>query len=126
MIDFGAGFNWLTTLEALVAGAEISGAEYGKLLALALRWPTCACGELCKTLPRNEHGAPHDKVLQKLGSDFAGAVGFRDWTDALFLFRLIEHRTEQLLAQRSPVGIPQTLARLNRELAPTPGMEAGR
>src|SRR4051812_47695755 len=68
---------------------------------LADQWPTCACGQLCKDLPRLERGemvgVPNDQELRILGCDFASAVRFSDWPLALEVFEKIEQRTSELL-----------------------------
>lgn len=90
-------FNWLAILKDLVAGAPIKDYEHQKLVALAFEWPTCACGQLCKALPRTPSGAPVDGVLKNLGAFFAAAIEDGRWEAALGFFYQIEARTDRLL-----------------------------
>ena len=41
----------------------------------ASNWPTCACGNQCAALPRDEEGCPVDKVMEKLGGQFFWSIG---------------------------------------------------
>lgn len=38
---------------------------------LSADWVTCACGNLCKDIPRHKNGIPHDAELKVLGKYFA-------------------------------------------------------
>lgn len=41
-----------------------------RLKILAGDWPTCACGNQCSVIPRNEIGEPKDELLFDLGMRF--------------------------------------------------------
>ena len=41
---------------------------------LANSWITCACGNQCEIIPRNETGSPCDIILYELGLDFSYAI----------------------------------------------------
>jgi len=45
-----------------------------EIMDAAEDWVTCACGNLCKDIPRDEDGAPIDKKLWNLGCDFSVAI----------------------------------------------------
>lgn len=93
-------FNWLTVLRALVDGGYIDSSSYSLIYKFAGDWPTCACGQLCKQLPRGPNGAPKDRHTFILGDNFATAVANRNWEEALSLFKSIEERTNELLNGR--------------------------
>lgn len=91
-------FNWLTFLEAAVK-QEPSEEESLDAIHLAGNWPTCACGELCKALPRLHCGSPTDAVLIELGNNFIEHVARYNWPLALETFHQIEARTAVLLGE---------------------------
>lgn len=41
---------------------------------LAGAWVTCACGQQCASIPRNDMGAPIDRSLRALGLEFVGCI----------------------------------------------------
>ncbi len=95
-------FDWLKMLRSIIAGKVTVGPYLSaELRQLAMDWPTCACGQLCKVLPRLEGGAPEDYRLADWGSEFAGAISGHQWQRALELFEKIEKRTTLLLNESS-------------------------
>ncbi len=51
--------------------------DCGELLhasTLAGSWVTCACGNQCAVLPRNENAAPQDGTLYELGKSFSSLI----------------------------------------------------
>lgn len=97
------GFNWLTILADLGNGAWMSEDKMGELQDMAQRWPTCACGQLCRQLPRMEDGCPKDSKLRGLGGSFADKVNRRQWCKALDIFQQIEARTTELLEEQGVI-----------------------
>lgn len=94
-------FNWLAFLKDLAAGRKPTSKERVALNIWAGRWPTCACGQLCKSIPRsNLDGSPQDLHLKRLGLAFYHRIEIGNWTGAITAFREIEARTEQLLDQQ--------------------------
>lgn len=91
--------NWIIELKKAIE-KEPTMTQMKRLLAQAGRWPTCACGELCKRLPRDKDKCPKDNRLRTLGQDFCLAVMCRGWPAALVTFREIEARTAELLAEQ--------------------------
>lgn len=93
-------FNWLEVLTLLVEG-KLNAPYYSglhlNLSRLARDWPSCACGQLCKQLPRFDGGAPHDTDLNREGVSFSGYVNAADWLSALKSFKKIEERSTYLL-----------------------------
>ena len=49
---------------------------------LAGMWITCACGQACSSLERNERGVPLDIELFNLGKDFYENISDFYWYDA--------------------------------------------
>lgn len=60
-------------------------------------WVTCACGQLCKDLPRTPHDSPEDITLDHLGIEFDLAIKSLRWNDAKYILHQIEARTAVLL-----------------------------
>jgi hypothetical protein len=89
-------FDWITELEKSIK-QEPDRATYRQLCDRARTWPTCACGQLCKALPRREDGKPVDFDLQNLGIRFCMAIGSTNYEWALDIFGQIEARTAELM-----------------------------
>jgi hypothetical protein len=84
----------------------------------ASAWPTCACGQLCRGLPREygirPHDAPTDYILRNRGTNFTSTIAsmshaivsrdrnlYHDCRDqARMLMGQIEARTTQLLNEQ--------------------------
>jgi hypothetical protein len=97
------GFDWLVTLTELKEGKEFNTDQYIELCHLAQSWPTCACGQLCRLLPRRADGCPQDTTLRDLGCRFYELVKNRKWCVALEIFKHIECRSTQLLREQREV-----------------------
>lgn len=97
-------FNWLTVLQELIDGRQLNPGEHFDLATRAMSWPKCACGQLCKLLPKRPDGRPDDKFLEDWGVAFYGAIVQREWSNALNIFNLIEERTALLLKEMG-VGV---------------------
>lgn len=65
-------FNWFHFLEK--PSKEIKSKDMGIATTKACSWITCACGQLCKALPRNEEGEPKDSKLYNLGIKFYNEI----------------------------------------------------
>lgn len=89
-------WNWLTFLKSAVK-KEPGEKEWRRAIRLAGNWPTCACGQLCKALPREHGGYPVNYGLYQLGIDFSFKIDKRQWPSALSIFLKIEARTAKLL-----------------------------
>lgn len=94
-------FNWLTRLEELnEKGNGYRPSDQEDLTTMAQGWPTCACGQLCKLLPkRGDTAVPEDNKLYNLGCRFYNLVCRCDWSSALDIFRQIEARSFKLLQE---------------------------
>lgn len=110
-----APFDWNKALDAAIA-QEPEFETWKDLKYRAMRWPSCACGNQCAIIPRNDdpedesgHGAPNDPDLFQLGLGFYSHVEQRQWAFAKQTLVYIEDRAEILIRQE--------LAKLNQ---PTP------
>lgn len=93
-------FNWLTMLKWCADNPERISRELRMELGIAAGdWPTCACGELCRKLPRHVTGSPRDAALYVFGVEFSLDVRGSYWTNAIRVFHQIEERTAHLLKQ---------------------------
>lgn len=95
-------FDWFAFLKQDME--SISEDSFDEANALADNWVTCACGQLCKVLPRGSGNCPTDEKLYELGMDFAHAIDDlrhtgldEDRLKALEILNKIEARTTLLL-----------------------------
>lgn len=95
--EYDESFNWLAVLKDLAAGARFTDEQSRDLAHRAANWPTCACGQLCETLPQHGDGGPQDRVLRDLGIEFFYYIEIERWDKALTTFYQIEVRSQQLL-----------------------------
>ena len=98
-------FNWYTEIDKVILN-EPDGAEWNKLADMSKDWVTCACGQLCKRLPRDVDGEPIDIELSDLGVNFHDFIWRSDWRSARSTLDQIESRTSFLLAQ-NPSLLPE-------------------
>jgi hypothetical protein len=96
-IVFDDKFDWIPVLEGLSGGEQVGREDKLKLDSMASQWPTCACGQLCKLLPRDRDKRPEDSMLSILGGQFYQAVQKSLWGEALEIFHKIEARSDKLL-----------------------------
>lgn len=89
-------FDWLVWLKQ-ACKVDPSDEDYMRKIVLAAQWPTCACGQLCKQIPRKASGEPTDAELFDLGVCFVRRIDSRKWSEALKTFRAIEARTTLIL-----------------------------
>jgi len=64
-------FNWFLFLDQPAENISLQALNKAELLASS--WVTCACGQLCKALPRgtsNSFSEPKDQELSELGYKF--------------------------------------------------------
>ena len=73
--------------------------KYYELTDLAESWVTCACGNQCSILDRDD-GVPIDSKLKDLGCDFAGDISDMDITQAKRTLRDIDKRSEYLIKEK--------------------------
>ncbi len=91
-------FDWRKALQNALA-QEPEEEHYEAMMKLAADWVTCACGNQCEIIPRDNKGAPHDLVLSNAGGNegFVRALRNRSWDDALNIIELIELRSAYLI-----------------------------
>lgn len=91
-----APFNWF---KVLTHNMETN-AECDRALAVKSgAWVTCACGNTCAIIPRNENGKPTDRWLSDLGIKFCSQVGHGKWQFAIWTLHAIEHRSAEILEE---------------------------
>lgn len=100
-----APFDWNKELDELIAGKFITDQEHYAMRIRANSWVTCAVGNRCAIIPREYHGSPVDKVLWRMGDEFATEFANRRYESAKSLLTKIE--------ARSAILIRQELAKLN-------------
>lgn len=86
-------FDW----NVFLAQDNIAEDAWKDAYELASDWVTCACGNQCAVLPRNNYGEPRDLVLLRLGNDFYHAIDSRLVEEARRTLLLIERRSTYLL-----------------------------
>jgi hypothetical protein len=89
-------FNWYDFLNRAIKG-NITESEVADAQDDANNWVTCACGNQCSIIPRDEDGEPWDNTLSDLGSDFSYEIDDCKWKDALKILNKIEKRSALLI-----------------------------
>lgn len=69
---FDDDFDWFAFLEQPYH--EIKRCHIVEASLMANNWVTCACGQLCKDLPRDLSGEPEDPLLKELGIEFMQCI----------------------------------------------------
>ena len=98
MTQIETEFNWYTELNKAIE-AEPSDERCKDLKNRASSWVTCACGQLCKALPRDGGGMPDDMRLAKFGICFTDCIYNKNWPDARIVLDKIEARSTELLQE---------------------------
>lgn len=88
-------FDW----NAFLNQPTITEEEWENQKDLALDWVTCACGNQCSVIPRNERGQPYDKDLTNLGGRFYDEIKVRNIDGAKETLELIEERSAVLIKE---------------------------
>ena len=103
---YGRSIDWYDRLEELKTikeGGKVHQrmSEYGKLhfqaVADAQSWTTCACGNMCDIIPRDEWGAPLDDELRTLGVLFPTYIHGEQYDAAINTLDKIEKRSATLI-----------------------------
>ena len=74
--------------------------RFKKEIRMSGEWVTCACGNQCSILDRDENGEPVDDELAELGSDFYYEVNDLEWKAAKLTLKAIEMRSAELIAEK--------------------------
>ncbi|PRP68133.1 hypothetical protein [Nonlabens agnitus] len=95
-------FDWYSFLNK----ENISDQEWQDAIMLSNDWVTCACGNQCNIIPREDeglyyrhNGRPKDNLLSDLGGKFHGLIKRRYATKAIVVLQEIENRSAYLIAQ---------------------------
>lgn len=89
-------FDWNRFLDQAEQG-KVTDDELWNARHQSNDWVTCACGNQCAALPRNENGRPLDGELYTLGLDFADDIYEGHWSHARSVLSAIESRSSFLL-----------------------------
>ena len=73
----------------------------GYLSELSGSWVTCACGNQCDVIARDENAVPKDPILRKLGVDFTNCIDSRFWNSAKQVLDQIEERSAFIINELS-------------------------
>jgi hypothetical protein len=87
-------FNWNQAL----SNSDITLGQWEDMENRANDWVTCAVGNQCAVIPRDEYGSPLDEELEWQGLSFMMAIQNRDIDEAKDVLRSIEMRSAELIA----------------------------
>lgn len=76
---------------------NITEEEWDNASKLAQEWVTCACGNQCDVIPRNDDGDPKDWKLTSLGCLFFRFITLKRADDAKITLKAIEKRSAYLI-----------------------------
>lgn len=86
-------FDWSEFLNK----ENITEEEWTNAYLLSNEWVTCACGNQCDLIPRNDDGIPKDLELNLLGCFFHNHIASRRIDDAKQTLKAIEKRSAYLI-----------------------------
>jgi len=86
-------FNWIKALSN-----PLSEKQWKNLEEKASSWVTCACGNQCAIIPRN-NGEPLDKQLSRLGFSFYLSIAQKERKEAIYILEQIEKRSGILIKE---------------------------
>lgn len=86
-------FNWNEFLNK----ENITEEEWTNAYLLSKEWVTCACGNQCDVIPRNDDGTPKDWRLTSLGCLFFRFIKLKRADDAKQILKAIEKRSTYLI-----------------------------
>ena len=89
-------FNWYDFLNRANEGKATEG-EIANAKDDSEDWVTCAVGNQCAIIPRDEDDSPIDNTLYKLGSDFMDDILDEKWKKAIKTLDKIEKRSTILI-----------------------------
>jgi hypothetical protein len=89
-------FDWNKFLDRAI-NDQITDKEYDKACDLSADWVTCACGNQCEILPRDEDGEPLDGELYSFGLTFNKEIEEQKYKDAKKTLDRIEKRSTKLI-----------------------------
>ena len=123
-------FNWYTYLDKLIANktdivkeeknpSSPFMKEFHKRVGDAYNWTTCACGNMCDIIDREEDGAPSDSKLYDLGVEFPEVLEDGNWKMARKILDKIEARSA-ILIQQKITDITKSLKSIGYTVVPLP------
>lgn len=86
-------FNWNSFLKR----KDIQDYEWDYVKTLSVSWVTCACGNLCESIPRHGPGMPDDVILSELGTMFHLHICNKNQKYAIDVLNSIEVRSRFIL-----------------------------
>lgn len=92
----------LTQMYGVVIGSDEYITAMEQALTAASQWPLCACGSLCRVIPRmvgatGPFGAPLDSVLRVHGQDFYENIKNGDLVKARMSMNNVEYRATEVV-----------------------------
>jgi hypothetical protein len=100
--ELGETFDWNKFLKnAIRRKTPLDKKEWDKVESLARDWVTCACGNQCSVIPRDEDNEPLDDTLRSLGIQFHRKIQDCNWKDAKEILKEIEHRSVEIIDEIS-------------------------
>ena len=96
-------FDW----NAFLAQDTIKAADWVKAKVRAGSWVSCACGNQCAIIPRNNDGQPLDNSLYHSGMQFYQAIQDKDVAQARIVLGWIENRSVYLIEKLQTAAISQ-------------------
>lgn len=78
---------------------DITEREWSVATAKSSIWVTCACGSLCKQIPRTINGRPVDRLLTQLGLDFFKYITEKDIINSKKTLIQLEKRSIELIKE---------------------------
>lgn len=92
----GKPFDWHKQIEACITLGLPSTAE---MMSKASKWTTCACGNQCDVIPRDNRDEPLDGQLSHLGMQFMRDIDASDFEGAKNRLEEIEERSAYLIEE---------------------------
>lgn len=71
--------------------------DWHYLEIIAGLWVTCACGNQCDAIPRDNDGCPEDNILRYLGVCFMNAIERHKTQISKEILEKIEYRSSELI-----------------------------
>ena len=100
-----SNFNWNKALDIEIArkgkGFRKWTNNQNNLLNKSMSFVTCAVGNLCASIPRNDQDEPLDSILKNLGQSFYEFIECEHYEDAKIILERIEIRSSFLLSKLS-------------------------
>jgi hypothetical protein len=90
-------FDWNKFLDDRLKGVPMEKGEFTKAKNRAMGWATCACGNQCAVIPRNEVGEPIDGELYHLGLEFFEDIQSKNWKKSKETLEMIECRSSEII-----------------------------